>query len=319
MSEKKTRDLLVIGAGPAGLAAAVYARRALLDTVVLEREVAGGQMLLTTEVDNYPGLADIDGFGLAEAMRRQASSFGAEFASGEARAIERRPDGLFITELTSGETIVSRAVVAALGASAKRAGFENEAQLTGHGVSYCATCDGMFYRGKRVYVVGGGNTAVEEALFLSRIAESVTLVVRRDHLAASPALAMRLSVTENVSISYCTTVSRVDGSELMESIEFQSSDGRQWTESFEPGSVGLFVAVGRSPQTSLLDGLCKLDGSGYVVADERRSTSLPGLFAAGDVVAKPLRQIVTAASDGATAAASAADYINNRDNISYVK
>ena len=319
MPESNIRDLVIIGAGPAGLTAAVYARRALLDTVLLERESVGGQMLLTAKVDNYPGVTGLDGYEISESMHQQVTSFGVEPVYAEARGIAKRPDDLFDVRMSTDGVLTCRAVIVALGASAKMAGFKNEQKFVGRGVSYCATCDGMFYRSKRVYVIGGGNSALEEAILLSRIAESVTLVVRKDHLAASRSLSEEVSSVHSIRVMYQSKVVCVEGPGLIDSIEFEGSDGLRWTETFEPGAVGVFVAVGRSPQTDMLTDLCELDENGYVLTDESRATTLPGLFAAGDIIAKPLRQIVTAASDGAIAAASSAAYIQNRDNISYVK
>lgn len=313
-------DLLVIGAGPAGLTAAIYARRSLLDTVVVERESVGGQVLLTSKIDNYPGAPEIDGYSLIEAMRAQAADLGATFVFDAITSILKRSDGLLESVLASGEKLVSKAVVVALGASARRAGFGGEERLTGRGISYCATCDAMFYRNKSVYVVGGGNSAAEEALHLAGIASSVTMLVRKDHLAASPMLAERLASSERIKVLFNTEIDKALGDDLLDGLELRDNlSDRVRTENFEPGTVGVFVAVGRNPQTSLLRGLCKLDALGYACTDDTMATETPGLFAAGDLRAKPLRQIVTAASDGAIAASSAASYIQNRDNISYVK
>ena len=201
-------------------------------------------------------------------------------------------------------------MVAALGARPRVAGFKGETDFTGRGVSYCATCDGMFYRNKHVFVIGGGNSAAEEALFLSRLASTVTMVVRKDHLRAQKALLAELEASERVEIRYETSLLEVFGDALPHTLRFRDNrSGKTYEETYEEGSFGIFVLVGREPQTELLRGLVELDESGYAVTDERMATSTPGLFVAGDARRKPLRQIVTAASDGAVAATSAAAYL----------
>lgn len=303
-------DLVIVGGGPAGLSAAIYASRSMLDAVTLEREAVGGQLMLTSDVDNYPGVPHANAFDLADAMRAQALDLGARIELDPVSSIERDPaSGRF---LVRGATRVyeSAAVIAALGARPRLAGFEGEAEFTGRGVSYCATCDGMFYRGKQVFVIGGGNSAAEEALFLARIADKVTMVVRKDHLRAQATLVEQLEQSENVEIRYLTSVVSVSGSQLPSTVTFRdNATGATRVEAFEEGSFGIFVLVGRTPETELLRELADLDASGYAVTDERMSTRTPGLFVAGDARAKPLRQIVTAAADGAVAATSAAAFL----------
>ena len=303
-------DLVIVGGGPAGLSAAIYASRSMLDAVTLEREAVGGQLMLTSDVDNYPGVPHANAFDLADAMRAQALDLGARIELDPVSSIERDPaSGRF---LVRGATRVyeSAAVIAALGARPRLAGFEGEAEFTGRGVSYCATCDGMFYRGKQVFVIGGGNSAAEEALFLARIADKVTMVVRKDHLRAQATLVEQLEQSENVEIRYLTSVVSVSGSQLPSTVTFRdNATGATRVEAFEEGSFGIFVLVGRTPETELVRELADLDASGYAVTDERMSTRTPGLFVAGDARAKPLRQIVTAAADGAVAATSAAAFL----------
>ncbi|WP_417228787.1 NAD(P)/FAD-dependent oxidoreductase [Thermophilibacter sp.] len=303
-------DLVIVGGGPAGLSAAIYASRSLLDAVTLEREALGGQVILTSEIDNYPGVPHADGFSLVDAMRTQAEELGATIVMDPVSAIERDPvSGVFHV---SGATAAyeAKAVVAALGARPRVAGFKGETDFTGRGVSYCATCDGMFYRNKHVFVIGGGNSAAEEALFLSRLASTVTMVVRKDHLRAQKALLAELEASERVEISYETSLLEVFGDALPHTLRFRDNrSGKTYEETYEEGSFGIFVLVGREPQTELLRGLVELDESGYAVTDERMATSTPGLFVAGDARRKPLRQIVTAVSDGAVAATSAAAYL----------
>lgn len=303
-------DLAIIGGGPAGLSAAIYASRALLDAVTFEREALGGQVILTSEVDNYPGVPGADGYGLVEAMRSQAEGLGARIVMEPVGSLAHdAASGLFSLETVSG-TYEAKAVVAALGARPRPAGFVGEDRFTGRGVSYCATCDGMFYRNKHVFVIGGGNSAAEEALFLARIASKVTMVVRKDHLRAQEALVRELESNEKVEIRLLTSLVELDGAEVPERLVFRdNATGERYEESHGAGSFGVFVLTGRVPETELLRGLVDVDGAGNAITDERMATRTPGLFVAGDARVKPLRQIVTAVSDGAVAATSAAAFL----------
>ena len=307
---EQTKDLVIIGGGPAGLSAAIYAQRSLLDAVTLEREALGGQVILTSEIDNYPGLPHTDGFTLSDAMRAQAEDLGAAILMEPVSELARdEATGRFLVT-TSATRYDAASVIVAAGAQPRRAGFAGEERFAGHGVSYCATCDGMFYRGKQVFVIGGGNSAAEEALFLARLASKVTLVVRKDHLRAQTALVRELEANERVEIRLLTSIVSVDGGELPSSIEFRdNASGETHVETYDEGSFGIFVLAGRVPETGLLRGLAELDESGYAVTDERMATAVPGLFVAGDARRKPLRQILTAAADGAVAATSAAAYL----------
>lgn len=312
MSEQalQQKDLVIVGGGPAGLSAAVYARRSLIDAVSLEREAVGGQMILTNEIDNYPGAPKTDGFTLTEAMRNQAVDLGAEVVMDPVRSLTYDADIKRFVVKAAATTYEARTVIVASGATPRKAGFEGEERFAGHGVSYCATCDGMFYRGKEVFVVGGGNSAAEEALFLTRFASKVTLVVRKDHLRAQAAIVEELDKNEKIEVRLLTSIVSVDGGNLPTSIVLRNNEtGETTTETFDEGAFGIFVLVGRVPENSLVEGLVEVDESGYVVTDERMATKTPGLFVAGDVRSKPLRQIVTAAADGAMAATSAASYL----------
>lgn len=308
--ETVKHDLVIVGGGPAGLSAAIYAQRSLLDTVVMERSSTGGQIVLTSEIDNYPGVPHADAFSLADAMRNQASDLGANIISEEVVRIKRSgASGRFIVTGTE-RAYDAAAVIVAAGAQPRHAGFEGEEHFTGRGVSYCATCDGMFYRDKHVFVIGGGNSAAEEALFLARLASKVSVVVRKDHLRAQASLVRALEENERVELRLLTSIVAVDGEGLVSSVTLQNNaTGDTYVETFDEGSVGVFVLVGRAPETGLLEGLCELDAVGYAITDDRMATSVPGLFVAGDARAKPLRQIVTAASDGAVAATSVAAYL----------
>ena len=304
------KDLVIIGGGPAGLSAAIYAQRSLLDAVTLEREALGGQVILTSEIDNYPGMPHTDGFSLTDAMHNQALDLGARIEMDVVESIERLDGSEGFIVRAMGSTYTSKTVILAAGAQPRKAGFEGEDRFSGRGVSYCATCDGMFYRGKLVFVIGGGNSAAEEALFLTRFASKVVLIVRKDHLRAQAAIAEELERNEKVEIRYLTSVTAVDGEELLSSITLRNNEtGELHTESYPEGSFGVFVFVGRNPETQLVQGLVETDENGYVLTNDRMETSTPGLYVAGDARSKPLRQIITAASDGAIAATSAASYL----------
>ena len=310
MSEATLLDLIIIGGGPAGLSAAIYAKRALLDTIVLEQEALGGQVIITSEIDNYPGVPNTDGFTLTEAMRTQAVDLGADIAMECVQSIEVDDDGLFHVA-SDQRNYVAKTVILAGGATPRHAGFDGEEAYAGRGVSYCATCDGMFFRGREVFVVGGGNSAAEEALFLTRFASKVTMVVRKDHMRAQASVIRQIEESDKADVRYQTAVSKVDGENGITRITFKNTaDDTEYVEEFAQG-VGVFVFVGRVPATSLVADFADINPAGYVVADERMATKTPGLFVAGDVRDKPLRQIVTAASDGAVAATSAAAYLGH--------
>lgn len=306
------RDLVIVGAGPAGLAASIYARRSLMNAITLEQESLGGQLILSSTIDNYPGCPRIEGYDLAEAMRKQAEDLGAEIRMDTVQALDRDPQTGHFTVTATTASYDAAAVILAAGARPRPADFEGEERFTGHGVSYCAACDGMFYRDKHVFVVGGGNSAVEEALFLARLANKVTLIVRKDHLRAQRALVQELEASKQVNIMFNTQLMALDGSSLPSSLTFMDTASKYtWTETYDEGSFGIFVLVGRDPQSELARGLAELNENGYIITDERMTTRTPGFFVAGDVREKPLRQIVTAASDGAIAATSAAAYLGH--------
>lgn len=310
MSQTIEKELVIVGGGPAGLTAAIYAQRSLLNAITLEREAFGGQVILTSEIDNYPGVPHADGYSLTEAMRSQAVDLGAQVEMDVVTSISHdKSTGRFLVS-ASGATYDSAAVILAAGAQPRRAGFEGEEKFAGHGVSYCATCDGMFYRNKQVFVIGGGNSAAEEALFLARLASKVTLIVRKDHLRAQTAVVRELERNEKVEIRLMTSVVAVRGNDLLREIELRDNrTGSTYVETFDEGSFGVFVLVGRVPETELIKNIVELDKSGYAITDERMGTEVPGLYVAGDARVKPLRQIVTAASDGAIAASAAAAYL----------
>ena len=298
-------DMLIIGGGPGGYTAAMYAARAGLQVVVLEKLSAGGQMAETEQVDNYPGFPDgIDGFALAEKMQQQAERFGAKTVLAEVQKVD-----LFQKEkevVTSDGTFYGKTVVFATGASPALLGLPGEDSLTGRGVHYCAACDGMRYKGKTVAVVGGGNSAAADALSLSRIAKKVYVIHRRDTLRATKIYHQPLLQAENVEFLWNSTVTQlVSDGKLTGVIVKNKNTGQE----MQLACDGLFVSIGRKPASSLAAGQLALDENGYIAANESTKTSLPGVFAVGDVRTKQLRQIVTAVSDGAAAAHAAEEYL----------
>ena len=301
-------DVLIIGGGPAGYTAALYAARAGLDALVLERRGPGGQMALTHWIDNYPGFPEgVEGFELGQRMEAGAARFGVRTVQAEVTAV--RLDGK-VKEVSTGEgTFRGRTVILATGAEPRKLGISGGAEATGHGISYCAACDGMFYRGKTVAVAGGGNSAAADALLLSRVAKKVIVIHRRDTLRAEKASAAQLMAAENVEFLWN---SAVEG--LLDGEKFRGVRVREVTTGKETEVVcdGLFVCIGRTPATALFAGQVLLDDRGYLTADESTRTDVAGVFAAGDVRTKAVRQIVTAVADGAAAAHAAAEYLHEK-------
>lgn len=303
--EQRIYDMVIIGGGPGGYTAALYAARAGLNVVVLEKLSPGGQMALTTQVDNFPGVdAGIDGYTLGEIMQRNAESFGAVTELAEVQSVDFSSDPKKIE--TNEGTFYGKTVVYAAGAGPRELGLPNEKALTGRGVNYCASCDGMFYKGKTVVVVGGGNSAVEDALLLSRVAKKVIVVHRRDTLRATKVYHKPLMEAENVEFFWNSAVTQLLENGTLTGIVVQNLlTGEETTVECD----GVFISIGRKPATALVDGQVELDKSGYILADETTRTSRPGVFAVGDVRTKAVRQIVTAASDGAVAVHFAEEYL----------
>jgi thioredoxin reductase (NADPH) len=261
-------------------------------------------------VDNYPGVPHTDGFSLVDAMQRQAEDLGAKVVMENVLRIERNEDETFAVTVP-GKVYQTKAVILAGGATPRHAGFAGEEEFGGKGVSYCATCDGMFYRGKQVFVIGGGNSAAEEALFLTRFASKVVVVVRKDHLRAQASVGKELAENPKVEVRYLTSITKVDGDGMITEVTLRdNTTGEETVETFDQ-NVGVFVFVGRVPASALVGDLVELDQNGYVVANEDLSTATPGLFVAGDVRQKSLRQIVTAAADGAIATTSVSAYLGH--------
>lgn len=292
-----TYDMLIIGGGPGGYTAALYAARAGLSVAVLEKLSAGGQMAQTQRIDNYPGFPDgIDGFELAEQMQLQAERFGAVTEYADVTSVDLKADPKVVH--SSEGTFCGRTVVIATGAGPKELGLPMERELTGRGVAYCAACDGMFFKGKTVAVVGGGNSAAADALLLSRVAQKVYLIHRRDTLRAEKISQKPLMEAENVEFLLSSTVTELLHGGKLTGIRVQNRiSGEEQVLPLD----GLFVSVGRKPATALVQDQLALDEGGYILAGEDTKTSLPGVYAVGDVRTKPLRQIVTAMADGAVA------------------
>lgn len=299
-------DLLIIGSGPAGLAAAIYAARAELNFAVIERsEVSGGQVLSTYEVDNYPGIPGISGAELSNRMREHCDSLGVTFLTEEVRKITRE-NNIFTVTTWSKNTYTARTIIAATGASHRELGCEGEEDYQGAGVSYCATCDGAFFKNRVCAVVGGGDVALEDAIYLSKLASKVYLIHRRDAFRATPALVTAARAVSNIEFVTDSVVNKVSGSDTVESITVEN---KKTGEIRDFAVSGLFVAVGITPAGELFAPLADTNDGGYLIADETCVTSCPGLFAAGDLRAKQLRQIITAAADGANAVTSVLRYL----------
>ena len=298
-------DMIIVGGGPGGYTAALYAARAGLDTLVIERLSAGGQMALTHQIDNYPGFVDgVGGYELAEQMQQQAERFGAKTQNAEVQSMDLKSNPKTI--VTSEGTFYGKTIVLATGANPRELGIPKEKELVGRGIAYCAACDGMFYKGKTVVVVGGGNTAAADALLLSRIAKKVIIVHRRDTLRATKIYHDPLMRAENVEFQWNSVVTELLHADKITGVRIKNVLNGEETEI---AADGVFVSVGRKPATELLAGQVELDDSGYIVAGETTQTSIHGVYAVGDVRTKLLRQVVTAVADGAVAVHMAEEFL----------
>ena len=297
-------DTIVIGAGTAGLTASIYLRRASKKVLVLEAKTYGGKIINVLKVDNYPAEENISGYDFAQKVYNQAKSLGAELLFEKVVNIENNNDYKIVT--TNKNKYKCKTIIIATGSDNRKLGILGEKELTGKGVSYCATCDGAFYKNKVVAVVGGGETAVDDALYLSDIVEKLYVIHRRDTFSAPEIVVSELKDKNNIEFIYNSNITSINGNDKLESVNVKDKDGNERTISID----GLFVAVGSVPENENFSNLVKLDEKGYIVACEDTITSTPGIFAAGDCRTKKLRQLVTAASDGAMAATEAIKYIN---------
>lgn len=304
----KIYDMIIIGGGPAGYTSALYGARAGLSTLIMEKMAVGGQMALTDKIDNYPGFEDgIEGLSLGEKMKNEAERSGARTVFATVLSADLKSDPKVIK--TSDDIFYGRTVVIATGAEPRELGVAMEKELVGRGVSYCATCDGMFFKGKTVVVVGGGNTAAADILLLSRVASKVFVVHRRDTMRASKTYHETLMKAENVEFCWDSQVTGILSDDKVTGVRIKNiNTGDERKLSCD----GIFVAIGRKPASELAAGQLDLDERGYVIADESTKTNIPGVFAAGDVRTKVLRQVITAASDGAMAAHYAEEYLAGR-------
>ena len=290
-------DVIIIGAGPAGLTAGIYGKRAGLSTLILDTSsISGGQILNTYEIDNYPGFPGASGEGLAEAMKNHCEKLGVEFARGKVSSIIDKGDTKEL--VTKKATFTARSVIIATGASNKKLGCPGEEELSGVGVSYCATCDGAFFKEKEVAVVGGGDVALEDALYLSRFCTKVHLIHRRDEFRGAMVLQNHVKAVDNIDIIYDTVVESINGEDSVNSLHIKNV---KTGEERDLAVEGVFIAIGTEPNTAKIEGLPELDSRGYIVAGENCETSKAGIYAAGDVRTKQLRQVITATADGANA------------------
>ncbi|HHX23820.1 MAG TPA: thioredoxin-disulfide reductase [Thermoanaerobacterales bacterium] len=300
-------DVVVIGAGPAGLSAGLYASRAKLSTLLIEKMYPGGQAANTYIIENYPGFAEgITGSELADRLKVQAEKFGAELINGDVKELKKLDDRFLIN--MKRDSLEARSVILAMGAEPRKLGVKGENEFVGRGVSYCATCDGAFYMNKPIIMVGGGDTAIEEALFLTRFASQITVIHRRNELRATKILQDRAFSNEKINFVWDSVVEEIKGKDALEEVVVKNVKTGELKSVY---GAGIFVAIGYTPNNDLVKDLVELDDNGYVITDDRMNTSLLGVFAAGDLRQKALRQVVTAVSDGAIAAVEAGKYLES--------
>ena len=300
-------DVLIIGSGPAGMTAAIYAKRANLNVLIVEKEYEGtGQMAESSRIDNYPGFYGINGYELGEKIREHAEALGIKFLEAEVTGIQKTEESFDIT-LESGEVQSSKTVIYTAGAAHRKLAVPGSEKFENRGISYCASCDGAFYHGKDVAVIGGGNSALDDALLLSEICNKVYLIHRRDEFRGAKVLQEQVKKTENIELVLDTVIEEIKGEGQVQSIDISN---KKTKEKRSLPVDGVFMAVGTMPNTESFSGLVKMDDAGYIIAGEDTKTSRPGIFAAGDLRTKPLRQVITAAADGANAITAVEEYLH---------
>lgn len=308
--ECDTYDVIVLGGGPAGLTAGIYASRARLSTLLVEKSYPGGQLMMCESIENYPGFAEVSsGYELSNAMREQAEKFGMKTRMAEIDRLDLSGD-IKILHSTDGDEIRAKTVILSLGARPRRLGVPGEAEFLGRGVSYCAVCDGAFFKGKKLAVIGGGDSAVEDSVFLTRYASKVSIIHRRDEFRAQRIIQERALAHPVINVHWNSIVKGIGGTESVDHIVLENVLTKTTTK--EPID-GVFILIGLDPNTKMLKGQINLDDAGYIITDENMRTNIPGVFAAGDIRKKLLRQIVTACADGAIAATAAEKYIEARE------
>ena len=306
--KEKTYELIIIGSGAAGLTAGIYAGRAMIDTLLIEKlPVSGGQIIKTYEIDNYPGLPGVSGVDLGQKLKDHVERYNLDFTNGEVTKFEVKDDIKEIT-VNNDKVFKTKTVLISTGADPRKLNIKGEDSLQGMGVSYCATCDGAFFRNRTTAIVGGGDTAVEDALFLSRICEKVYIIHRRDEFRATKTYVSKAKKTDNIELVLDSVVEEIIGKDQVESIKLRN---RKTDEVKEIDVDGVFIAIGNHPNSEVFKGLVDMDDDGYIIAGEEARTNIPGVYAAGDIRTKHLRQVITAASDGANVISSVEKYLNN--------
>jgi len=304
-------DLIIIGAGTAGLSASIYAGRAKLKTLIIDKDKVGGQIKITAEVVNYPGVLHADGADLSEIMRKQAVNFGVEFASGEIAKVDFCGDIKNVIT-TSGEVYSSVAVIIASGAKPRKLGFEGETEYAGRGIAYCATCDGEFFAGKDIFVIGSGFSAAEEAIYLTRFGRKITVISREPEFTCAKSVADKVLAHDKIDVHFSSEIEYVKGKGVVKEAKFRNNHtGESWIHKVEEGTFGVFIFVGYEPESAVYKDQIEVNDRGYIITDEDMQTNVAGIYAAGDIRPKRLRQLVTATADGAIASTAAEKYIED--------